>query len=455
MYPRSLVSCRAFIRALWLTLFVLAVSSGAVHAQYWFPDTTGLAVPIGSLAVDANGVIFAGAETFSRGGGISPAGIFRSTDNGHSWIAPPVTTDLSGDNVTLGPVLGINPKGTNVAGDIFCVGGYFEFRSADEGASWQEFQLEPGNPFDPTIDAFTAFPLAATGKCNLFIATGSTGIYVSENDGTTWSDDGLLFDSSFATCVAATPWGAIFQASTTGLERGASQNGETFDSTIAGSPMLGEGIKIASNATGLIVAGGTGGLFFTVDTGNVWEPINPPGSGLNTTNYILAVAADGDIYVGINNFLSGTQGGIVVSKDVGRTWQDISSGLITDTINALAFNNNGELFCATDNGVFTFNPSGSGVSDGNDMQPSLTLEQNSPNPFTTTTNIRFTLPEAGQVSLRVFDPTGREVSVAVGGYYSPGTYTTSFNAEGLSDGAYYFRLEADGQSVARMFVIEH
>ena len=444
------------IRILFFTASALAVGSGTAFAQYWLPDTAGLAVPIGSLTVDVNGVIFAGAEFIGRGGGLSPEGVYRSTDNGHSWMPPPATTDINNDNITLGPVLGINPKGMNAAGDIFCVGGDFEYRSTDEGGSWQEIQLESGATFDPTIDAFTAFPVGTTGKCNLFVATGSTGIYVSVNDGATWKDDYSLFDSSFATCVAATPWGAIFQASATGLERGSSQNGETFDSTIPGAPLLGEGIKMASNATGLIVAGGTSGLFFTVDTGNHWAPIDPPGSKVNTTNYILAVAANGDMYVGINNYLTGTQGGIVVSKDVGRTWQDISSGLITDTINALAFNSNGELFAATDNGVFTFNPTGSGVqTSGNDMPTSLTLEQNSPNPFANNTSIRFSLPNAGQASLSVFDPTGRQVGVVASGYYSSGTYTTSFNADGLPDGAYYYRIESGGQTAARMFVVEH
>jgi hypothetical protein len=437
--------CNSFFRALFFTMLVLVISSGAAHAQYWLPDTTGLSGPISSLAIDANGYIFAGKVS-----NYQPDGVYRSTDHGASWNL----MNNSTSEFPLGPVYGINYKGINPSGDIF-VGGSYEYRSTDEGQSWQQIRLEPLLGTDPPVLAFTALNVGTTGKCNLFIATGSTGLYVSENNGSTWGDIGNLYDSSFATYVAATPWGAIFQASASGLEIGNSGNGESFDSTIPGTPMLRQGIQIASNTTGLIVAGGTGGLFFTLDTGKYWAQINTQGFVLNSTNYILAVAENGDVYAGINS-TNGTQGGIIVSKDTGRTWQDIHAGLKTDTINALSFNSIGELFAATDNGVYTYNPTGSGVKTNmGGASASLTLEQNSPNPFTSNTTIRFTVPAFGPVSLRVFDATGREVGSIVSGAYEVGTYSTTFNADDLPDGAYYYRLEADGQTAARMFVIEH
>jgi Secretion system C-terminal sorting domain len=354
----------------------------------------------------------------------------------------------------LGPVYGINFKGVNPNGDIF-VGGSYEYRSIDDGDSWQEIRMESQNPSDPPVLAFTALTIGTTGTCNLFIATGASGLYVSENGGTIWRDEGNLSDSTypFPTYVAASSWGSIFEVGPYEIERGIGMDGQSFDS-IANAPPFKTGIKMASNATGLIVAGGTGGLFFTLDTGNYWAPITPSWATTNT-DYVLAVDGNGDVFVGTNS-IDGRQGGISVSKDTGRSWQDISSGLITDTINALTFNNNGELFAATDNGVFKYNPSGSGVkTTTSDAPASLTLEQNTPNPFASSTNIQFSVPESGPVSLRVFDPTGREVGTVVSGSYSPGTYTTSFNADGLPDGAYYYRLESDGQTAARMFVVEH
>ena len=230
-------------------------------------------------------------------------------------------------------------------------------------------------------------------------------------------------------------------------------DGEYFDS-IAGAPPLENEIQMASNASGLIVAGGTGGLFFTLDTGNYWASITPSWANPTNSYYILAVAENGDMYAGTNS-TDGRQGGIAVSTDTGRMWQDISAGLKTDTIHALAFDNNGALLAATDNGVYTYYPTGGVKTVANEAPTSLTLEQNTPNPFASNTAIRFTLPVSGPVSLRVFDATGREVGMVASGTYEAGTYSTSFNAGGLMNGAYYYRLEASGQTAVRMFVVEH
>ncbi len=443
----------SFIRVFLFLAFGLAACSGVANAQFWIPANTGLAVKIGSLAIDANGNIFAGSES----PGIIPSatGVYRSNDNGQTWAQSQNPTNSFGDAVTIGPVMGINPKGVNAAGDIFCVGGDAEYRSMDDGNTWQEIQLEPQNPSDPPILAFTALTVGTTGTCNLFIATGASGLYVSENDGTTWGDEGNLSDSlyPFPAYVFSTTWGSIFEVGPHEIERGIGMDGQVFDS-IANVPPFKSGISMASNASGLIVAGGTGGLFFTLDTGNYWAQITPKWATTNT-DYILAVDGNGDIFVGTNS-TDGRQGGISVSKDTGRSWQDISSGLTTDTINALAFSNNGELFAATDNGVFKYNPSGSGVkTTTSDAIASLTLQQNTPNPVSSSTAIQFSVQEAGPVSLRIFDVTGREVATIANGFYAPGTYTVSFDVHSFVDGAYYYRLESGGQSTSRMFVIEH
>jgi photosystem II stability/assembly factor-like uncharacterized protein len=435
------------IRVFLFLAFSLAAGSGVANAQYWSPANTGLVTNIGSLAIDANGNIFAGSVS-----NFQPAGVYRSTDNGSSWML----MNNSPSEFPLGPVYGINFKGINPNGDIF-VGGSYEYRSTDDGDSWQEIRLEPLTGIDPAVLAFATLMAGADGMGRLFIATGASGLYISDEDGISgsWSFEGNLSDSlnPFPTYVASTPFGSIFEASPYETERGIGMNGDAFDS-IANAPPFKTGIKMASNSTGLIVAGGTGGLFFTLDTGKYWAPITPSWATTNT-DYVLAVDGNGYIFVGTNS-TDGRQGGIAVSKDTGRTWQAISSGLITDTIHAFAFNNNGELFAATDNGVFKYDPTGSGVKTTTSNTPtSLTLEQNTPNPFASSTSIRFSVPESGPVSLRVFDLTGREVGTVVSGSYSPGTYATSFSAESLPDGAYYYRLESDGQTAARMFVVEH
>ena len=68
------------------------------------------------------------------------------------------------------------------------------------------------------------------------------------------------------------------------------------------------------------------------------------------------------------------------------------------------------------------------------------LSQNYPNPFNPTTVISFSLPQAGHVTLKVYDILGREVATLVDGYMSAGVHDTKFSALFLS-GMYVYRLQ--------------
>ncbi len=70
------------------------------------------------------------------------------------------------------------------------------------------------------------------------------------------------------------------------------------------------------------------------------------------------------------------------------------------------------------------------------------LSQNYPNPFNPSTSIKFTLPEANNVKLVVFDILGKEVTTLVNEFRNTGTYNVDFDASALSSGVYFYRLEA-------------
>ncbi len=67
------------------------------------------------------------------------------------------------------------------------------------------------------------------------------------------------------------------------------------------------------------------------------------------------------------------------------------------------------------------------------------LHQNYPNPFNPTTEIRFDLPDAGNVSLVVYDVLGREVVELASGYREAGYHSATWNAAGQSSGVYFAR----------------
>jgi hypothetical protein len=69
-----------------------------------------------------------------------------------------------------------------------------------------------------------------------------------------------------------------------------------------------------------------------------------------------------------------------------------------------------------------------------------TLEQNYPNPFNPSTNIRFSVAQAGHVSLKVYNILGVEVASIVNEQKEAGTFSVNWNASGLPSGMYLYRL---------------
>jgi hypothetical protein len=78
-----------------------------------------------------------------------------------------------------------------------------------------------------------------------------------------------------------------------------------------------------------------------------------------------------------------------------------------------------------------------------EMPTSFELSQNFPNPFNPTTNIRFTLPEASNVQLKVFNALGEEVANLTSDLFEAGVHNIAFDASNLISGVYFYKLEAN------------
>ncbi len=70
------------------------------------------------------------------------------------------------------------------------------------------------------------------------------------------------------------------------------------------------------------------------------------------------------------------------------------------------------------------------------------LYQNYPNPFNPETNIRFTIPHAERVTMKVYYMLGREVEVLVDEQMYAGEHTVRFDASQLPSGVYIYRIKA-------------
>lgn len=80
----------------------------------------------------------------------------------------------------------------------------------------------------------------------------------------------------------------------------------------------------------------------------------------------------------------------------------------------------------------------------NEVPDGFELSQNYPNPFNPATKISFSLPKNSQVSLKIYDISGKSVATVLNDRRDAGVYEVSFDAAqyGLSSGVYFYELRS-------------
>jgi Secretion system C-terminal sorting domain/Kelch motif len=70
------------------------------------------------------------------------------------------------------------------------------------------------------------------------------------------------------------------------------------------------------------------------------------------------------------------------------------------------------------------------------------LAQNYPNPFNPSTSIKYSVPEAGNIRLSIYNTVGEEVAILVNGLSQAGSFEVTFDASNLSTGVYLYKLQS-------------
>ncbi|MBK8981889.1 MAG: T9SS type A sorting domain-containing protein [Ignavibacteria bacterium] len=81
------------------------------------------------------------------------------------------------------------------------------------------------------------------------------------------------------------------------------------------------------------------------------------------------------------------------------------------------------------------------------------LSQNYPNPFNPTTNINFDIPTDGNVSIKLFDVSGKEVAILMNEVKTAGYYTVNFNASSFSSGIYFYSISANNFAATKKMML--
>lgn len=81
------------------------------------------------------------------------------------------------------------------------------------------------------------------------------------------------------------------------------------------------------------------------------------------------------------------------------------------------------------------------------------LYQNYPNPFNSVTGIRYQLPKASRISLKIYDILGNEVATLVDDYKKEGIYDVNWDAKALTSGIYFYRLTTESQIITKKMTL--
>ncbi|MBL8006587.1 MAG: T9SS type A sorting domain-containing protein, partial [Ignavibacteria bacterium] len=331
----------------------------------------------------------------------SPDRVTRSTNYGSTW-----TTIVSQNFSNYGQPLEMdqnNPSTYYFAPD----GGGF-YRSTDNGASFTE--ISNNYPFRSPCDIIVMYDSSNV----VFVGDGVTGsgqakIFKSTNGGYNWSD-------MYTVTSSETP----------------SLCNSAFDQSVAYS----------TEWSG-------SGFYKTTNYGNNWFLAGTTGTsgwGSDMCHEDPTVVLKGTY--GSPAYLTTNSGISFVSATLGG---GCGAGIMVPE--------RGYLIAMQCSGLFKMNISYSVITDISEnlntagIPDNFTLYQNYPNPFNPSTNIKFDLPVPGNVTLKVYNQTGNEISTLTGGYRNAGSYEISFNASELSSGIYFYTLTANGASVSKKMLL--
>jgi hypothetical protein len=89
----------------------------------------------------------------------------------------------------------------------------------------------------------------------------------------------------------------------------------------------------------------------------------------------------------------------------------------------------------------------------NELPTTYSISQNYPNPFNPTTKINYSVPKTSYVTVKVYDILGRVVATIVNENKPVGNYSVQFNANRLTSGIYFYRMESGSFSQTKKLLL--
>ncbi len=93
------------------------------------------------------------------------------------------------------------------------------------------------------------------------------------------------------------------------------------------------------------------------------------------------------------------------------------------------------------------------ISVSFEVPSNFSLLQNYPNPFNPSTSIKYSIPQADFVSLKVYDLLGREIAVLINQKQKAGNYEITFEGSDLASGVYLYELKSAKKSEIKKMLL--
>ncbi|KXK52135.1 MAG: glycosyl hydrolase family 88 [Chlorobi bacterium OLB5] len=279
---------------------------------------------------------------------------------------------------------------------------------------------------------------------NMIFACGNNGTFLSSADfGETWTAVNL--NNTRNLYGIATTGSTTMEAGNTIVVAG--DSGTVFGSTDLvewtqiSVPVTEKLTSADFNGANVIIAGENGTLLKSIDKGLTWIV-----SASGITTHIFDVK-----FVTATVVIASSENGTMVrSEDAGDNWVTITTPA---TVDLFAVNFGSASFGistgAENTEIYTTD---GGITWTSSMEPPMTslrnneqvkISQNYPNPFNPSTVISYDITSAANVSVKVYDMTGREVRTLVNSFQNAGTYAVNFNASNLASGIYFYVLRVN------------
>jgi hypothetical protein len=374
--------------------------------------------------------------------GSSP-GIYVSTDAANTWVSS--NTGITGDPIGVQSIV-IDPINPNIVYVSLFSGGADAttglWKSTTGGSSW--FASNTGIGSIKNILSIAMNPknnnvLYCGTSFNFAASTGPVHIYKTVNAAALWTD----------MSVGLPPL-------TTDIDPVRCLSISDVDTTVVLAALF-------QNTT-------AGGAFLSTNGGGSWTRIQnsilPTLAANQMRAAVIRPGSSTEFFVGLDGSAPAPPSGVYRTTNRGVTWTDFNGGPVSTTsvTRALKFRTTGPgdstLFCGVAGtsgmGVYEYSFFPVGITNQNEKIPKdFALHQNYPNPFNPTTLIIYDIPKEANVSLNVYDVSGRLVKNLVNENEKAGTFYLNFDASSLSSGVYFYKLIAGSYiSTKKMILVK-